>query len=264
MTMAGRGLLRVRRGLAAFVAVCLPVLAGCSHATPPAPVATSLPSAPTWLCPGVPWEAVSPIVGSGPYLLPLYSDNKNVYYCYIDAADTDYSPGSVFIEWGPVENLAVGPGESYFEGRKSLFKSTNGFTLPDLDGEGGMVVDTDKAVAAAWRCGTDDAADEGRGIILEIRISDADRGRRNLRQDAVGIITLIEPWACGEQPVPGVSRHQPRQQDVAHRPPRLRLRPANAGAGRPEGRGVRVSPAFVIPRFRRCSAGGNATSYTAR
>lgn len=203
MTMAGRGLLRVRRGLAALVAACLPVLAGCSHATPPAPVATSLPSAPTWLCPGVPWEAVSPIVGPGPYLLPLYSDNKNVYYCYIDAADTDYSPGSVFIEWGPVENLAVGPGDSYFEGRKSLFKSTNGFTLPDLDGEGGMVVDTDKAVAAAWRCGTDDAVDEGRGIILEIRISDADRSRRNLRQDAVGIITLIEPWACGEQPVPG-------------------------------------------------------------
>ena len=79
MTMAGRGLLRVRRGLAALVAACLPVLAGCSHATPPAPVATSLPSAPTWLCPGVPWEAVSPIVGPGPYLLPLYSDNKNVY-----------------------------------------------------------------------------------------------------------------------------------------------------------------------------------------
>ena len=56
-----------------------------------------------------------------------------------------------------------------------------------------MVVDTDKAVAAAWRCGTDDAADEGRGIILEIRISDADRGRRNLKQDAISIITLIEP-----------------------------------------------------------------------
>jgi hypothetical protein len=79
MTMAGRGLLRVRRDLAALVAACLPVLAGCSHATPPAPVATSLPSAPTWLCPGVPWEAVSPIVGSGPYVLPLYN-SKNVYY----------------------------------------------------------------------------------------------------------------------------------------------------------------------------------------
>ena len=200
--MAGRGLLRVRRGFAALVAACLPVLAGCSHATPPAPVATSLPSSPTWLCPGVPWEAVSPIVGSGPYVLPLFYDSKNVYYCRIETADTDYSPGSVFIEWGPVENLAVGPGESYFEGRKSLFKSTNGFTLPDLDGEGGMLVDTDKAVAA-WRCGTDDATDKERGIILEIRISDADRSRRNLRQDAVGIITLIEPWACGEQPVPG-------------------------------------------------------------
>ena len=82
------------------------------------------------------------------------------------------------------------------------------------------------------------------------------RGRRNLGRGAVGIITLIEPWACGEQPVPGASRHQPRQQDVAHRPPRLRPRPANAGAGRPEGRAGRVSPAFVIPRFRRCSAGG--------
>ena len=208
MTMAGRGLLRVRRGLAALVAACLPVLVGCSHATPPAPVATSLPSAPTWLCPGVPWEAVSPIVGSGPYVLPLFY-NKNVYYCRIEAADTDYSPGSAFIEWGPVENLAVGPGESYFEGRKSLFKSTNGFTLPDLDGEGGMLVDTDKAVAAAWRCGTDDATDEERGIILEIWISDADRSRRNLRQDAVGIITLIEPWACGEQPVPGATATSP-------------------------------------------------------
>ena len=85
MTMAGRGLLRVRRGLAALVAACLPVLAGCSHATPPAPVATSLPSAPTWLCPGVPWEAVSPIVGSGPYVLPLYN-SKNVYYCRIETA----------------------------------------------------------------------------------------------------------------------------------------------------------------------------------
>lgn len=134
---------------------------------------------------------------------PTLLQQQERLYCRIEAADTDHSPGSAFIEWGPVENLAVGPGESYFEGRKSLFKSTNGFTLPDLDGEGGMVVDTDKAVAAAWRCGTDDAADEGRGIILEIRISDADRGRRNLRQDAVGIITLIEPWACGEQPVPG-------------------------------------------------------------
>jgi lipoprotein len=209
MTMAGRGLLRVRRGLAALAAACLPVLAGCSHATPPAPVATSLPSSPTWLCPGVPWEAVSPIVGSGPYVLPLFYDSKNVYYCRIEAADTDYSPGSVFIEWGPVENLAVGPGESYFEGRKSLFKGTNGFSLPDLDGEGGMVVDTDKAVAAAWRCGTDDATDEERGIILEVWISDADRGRRNLRQDAVGIITLIEPWACGEQPVPGGTATSP-------------------------------------------------------
>lgn len=97
MTMAGRGLLRVRRGLAALVAACLPVLAGCSHATPPAPVATSLPSAPTWLCPGVPWEAVSPIVGSDPYVLPLFYNNKNVYYCRIEAADTDYSPGSAFI-----------------------------------------------------------------------------------------------------------------------------------------------------------------------
>ena len=85
MTMAGRGLLRVRRGLAALVAACLPVLAGCSHATPPAPVATSLPSAPTWLCPGVPGEAVSPIVGSGPYVLPLYN-SKNVYYCRIETA----------------------------------------------------------------------------------------------------------------------------------------------------------------------------------
>ena len=73
-----------------------------------------------------------------------------------------------------------------------------------------MLVDTDKAVAAAWRCGTDDAADEERGIILEIRISDADRGRRNLRQDAVGIITLIEPWACGEQPVPGATATSPQ------------------------------------------------------
>ena len=126
----------------------------------PRPSATSLPSAPTWLCPGVPWEAVSPIVGSGPYVLPLYN-SKNVYYCRIETADTDYSPGSA------------------------------------------------KAVAAAWRCGTDDAADEGRGIILEIRISDADRGRRNLKQDAVGIITLIEPWACGEQPVPGATATSP-------------------------------------------------------
>ena len=58
MTMASRGFLRVRRGLAALAAVCLLVLAGCSHTAPPAPVATSLPSAPTWLCPGVPWEAV--------------------------------------------------------------------------------------------------------------------------------------------------------------------------------------------------------------
>lgn len=39
--------------------------------------------------------------------------------------------------------------------------------------------------------------------------SDADRGRRNLRQDAVGIITLIEPWACGEQPVPGATATSP-------------------------------------------------------
>ena len=72
------------------------------------------------------------------------------------------------------------------------------------------------------------------------------RGRRNLGRGAVGIITLIEPWACGEQPVPGASRHPPRQPDGAHRPPRLRPRPANAGAGRPEGRAGRVSPAFVV------------------
>ena len=69
--MAGRGLLRVRRGFAALVAACFPVLAGCSHAIPP--VATSPPSSPTWLCPGVPWEAVSPIVGSG-----NYQDRKSV------------------------------------------------------------------------------------------------------------------------------------------------------------------------------------------
>ena len=97
--MASRGLLRVRRGFAALAAACLPVLASCSHATPPAPVATSLPSSPTWLCPGVPWEAISPIVGSGPYVLPLFYDSKNVYYCRIEAADTDYSPGRLFRGW---------------------------------------------------------------------------------------------------------------------------------------------------------------------
>jgi len=183
-------------------------LEGCSSSTGrqsvPSSVPTVLPSGEKdWPCQGVPSSVVRPIVGghfdsSETYINDSDGDLKT---CYVRKMPKVDGGSFVSIKWGGLDKLKGGADYS-LTGDDSIFVNNDAnFTIEGVRGKGAVINSSPRIVVAAWDCAAPSLS--GRGIIVDILYDSQQQTPRDLSQDAVNMITLVRPWACGETSIPG-------------------------------------------------------------
>lgn len=183
-------------------------LSGCSASTrrqaTVSPVPTVLPSGEKdWPCQGVPYSVVHPIVGGHFDKSETYiSDgDEGLKSCYVRKMPKVDGGSFVSIKWGGLAKLETGEDYS-LRGEGSIFVNNDkSFSIKGARGKGAVINYSSGSLTAAWDCAA--PSPSGRGIVVVILYDSQQRNPRNLSQDAVNMITLVRPWACGETSIPG-------------------------------------------------------------
>lgn len=188
-----------------FVALSLE---GCGSSTRTQAVAHSVPTAlpsteKNWPCQGVPYSAVRPIVGERFDKSETYVNDGDgeLKACYVRKLPRVDGGSLVSVKWGGLVKLESGADYS-LHGEESVFVNNDkSFTIKGARGKGAVINFSSGSLTAAWDC--DALSSSGRGIVVVILYDSQQRNPRDLSQDAVNMITLVRPWACGETSIPG-------------------------------------------------------------
>jgi hypothetical protein len=102
--------------------------------------------------------------------------------------------------WGTSEKLEEATGHSFDENASVFDPGEVEYHIDGVDGKGSLVEPSSGIVHAAWKCGS-----SKRGIVVKILYDSQKEHPRNLTEDAINLVKLIHPWACGETELPGAS-----------------------------------------------------------
>ena len=94
--------------------------------------------------------------------------------------------------WGTSEKLEEATGHSFDENASVFDPGEVEYHIDGVDGKGSLVEPSSGIVHAAWKCGS-----SKRGIVVKILYDSQKEHPRNLTEDAINLVKLIHPWACG-------------------------------------------------------------------